>query len=488
MNRGRVNPYNLIIVFFVGLGSFTNGFNNSIMATVMGLGSFYDYFNLDLSGPRASYTNSILGTIQGIFYAGGIVGCAIVAWLANKVGRRMSIQITCAICIISAILQAAAVDVPMLLVGRFFNGLGCGMINSLIPLYQSEISPPSSRGRLVGSHGALIVTGYAVAAWTGLGCYYEPNPQIQWRLCLALQIPAPLILIAGSPFFPESPRWLIAQNRKEKALDILVRLHDSAADGPTNDFARREFLQIECQIQQDAERPLGFVEILKDPSLRKRFLIAIFVMFLGQSTGVLVINNYQVIMYNKLGIHGYMPLLLYAIYASWAAFLNYLGSWIVDRAGRVRMLSIGVAASALSVVCETAIIAKYSGTADRIGNGFGVLFIFIFITFYACCVDAISYVYCAELFPTRLRAQGIAACIMGLYATTLVYTQIAPIAFGQVGWKYYLVFIIVPLLGTPLMWLTFPETKGLSLEEVGGLFGDEVVVSTEIEAKHAEAE
>ncbi|KAJ5587147.1 uncharacterized protein N7459_002912 [Penicillium hispanicum] len=481
---GAVNTYNLAIVFFVGLGSFTYGFNNSIMGTVQGLDSFYQYFDLSSTGPRASYTTSIIGTVQGIFYAGGIIGCGIVAWLADKVGRRLSIQITCAICIISAIIQAASVHIAMLLVARFFNGVGSSMINTLIPLYQSEVSPPSSRGRMVGSHGFLIVTGYAhsarkaFAAWTGLGCYFEQNPQIQWRLCLALQIVAPLLLGAGSPFFPESPRWLVARGHKDLALDILVQLHDSGVADEEYDLAHQEFAQIESHIRQEAEQSDSFLEIMRVPSYRKRFLIAVFVQCLGQSTGVLVVNNYQVMLYNTLGLYGSMPLMLYGVYTTWAALLNFIGSLVVDRVGRVAMLCIGMVGCALCVACEAAMVGKYSGTDNKIGNGFGVFFLFLFVTFYGSCVDAISYVYCAELFPMRLRAQGVATCIMGMFAMTLIYTETAPVGFDQVGWKYYLVFVIIPLVGAPLMWLKFPETKGLSLEEVARLFGDEVVVSS----------
>ena len=91
-------------------------------------------------------------------------------------------------------------------------------------------------------------------------------------------------------------------------------------------------------------------------------------------------------------------------------------------------------------------------------------------------MDATSYVYCSEIFPTPLRAQGTGFSVAGLFTATLIYTQTAPVAFASVGWKFYIVFIILPLLGASLMWKFFPETKQLSLEEISGLFGDEVAL------------
>ena len=63
-----------------------------------------------------------------------------------------------------------------------------------------------------------------------------------------------------------------------------------------------------------------------------------------------------------------------------------------------------------------------------------------------------------------------------LFLSTIAYLEAAPTAFAQVGWKYYLLFIILTIIHIPLIWYLFPETMGLSLEEIGEKFGDEVVV------------
>lgn len=84
--------------------------------------------------------------------------------------------------------------------------------------------------------------------------------------------------------------------------------------------------------------------------------------------------------------------------------------------------------------------------------------------------------YCAEIFPTHIRSRGVAFSLAVLFLSTIAYLEAAPTAFAQVGWKYYLLFIILTAINIPLVWYYFPETKGLSLEEIGEKFGDEVVV------------
>lgn len=95
---------------------------------------------------------------------------------------------------------------------------------------------------------------------------------------------------------------------------------------------------------------------------------------------------------------------------------------------------------------------------------------------YGCCVDATTYVYCSEIFPSHIRARGVAFSLSILFLTALVYLEAAPTAFAHIGWKYYVVFLVLTFINIFVVWWLFPETKGLSLEEIGELFGDDVAV------------
>lgn len=115
------------------------------------------------------HPTNIVEAINGVFLAGGAFGCWTLAWLADSLGRKRAIQVICAICIVSAGIQCGSVHVAMFLVGRLINGFGVGMMNCIIPLYQSEISPSKERGKLVGFHGFILVAGYVCSLILALG-------------------------------------------------------------------------------------------------------------------------------------------------------------------------------------------------------------------------------------------------------------------------------------------------------------------------------
>ncbi|EXJ74621.1 uncharacterized protein A1O5_02918 [Cladophialophora psammophila CBS 110553] len=480
-HRAKATRYNFAVAFYVALGSFTYGFHSAIIGSVIGMPSFYSYFDFVAT---SSYGGSIIGACNGLYAGAGVLGCWAVFWFADKFGRKIAIQIIAAICIISAAIQAGSVHIAMFLVGRMLNGFGVGMINCAIPTYISEISPAAQRGLVVGSHGFIICCSYtlmdtyAMAGWAEFGIYYANNPTIQWRLLVALQIVAPLLLLIGSPLIPESPRWLIENGRGQESLEILIRLHKNKLD-PDDIGAREEFVQIQRQLAlEHSNKVPGLFKTFTIPSYRKRLFYGFFLQAMCQSMGVLVISNYMVTTLENLGLSGSTPLLVLAFYNSWAAVLNYINARNLDRFGRVRIVTTAVAGAILCVCIVTALVANYGGptNTNKAGSGAAVAFIFLFVTCYGLGVDVTSYVYCAEIFPTHMRTRGVGFSVGGLFLMTTVYTTAAGPAFNHIGWRFYLVFIIVTSLMLPFVILYFPETKGLSLEEIDVLFGDEVAL------------
>lgn len=114
-------------------------------------------------------------------------------------------------------------------IGRVVLGYGVGGCAAGVPLYQSEIAPPTLRGRLIGIEQMVLCTGELIAFWLNYGFTYLATPD-WWRIPLAIQILPAIVLGLGCWFWVlPSPRWLVAQDRYECAREVLIRLHGTEA-------------------------------------------------------------------------------------------------------------------------------------------------------------------------------------------------------------------------------------------------------------------
>jgi hypothetical protein len=86
-----------------------------------------------------------------------------------------------------------------------------------------------------------------------------------------------------------------------------------------------------------------------------------------------------------------------------------------------------------------------------------IFFLFLYVVVFAFCCDAMLYVYAAEIFLTPVRAKGLSVSVSVLFFTTIIFTTAAPTAFADVGWKYYLIFVVSTTIITIYAHFTFPE-------------------------------
>lgn len=141
---------------------------------------------------------------------------------------------------------------------------------------------------------------------------------------------------------------------------------------------------------------------------------------------------------------------------------------------------------ALSV--EAAITARYIGSTNTNALRTGVAFLDVYIFFFSSLLDALSYFYVSEISPTHLRAKTMTVLIGTSSLTNILWLQIAPVAFANIGWKFYMVFISITCVGAVVEFFTFPNTLNMPLEEVAKLFGDDDHVAVYQQDVHVDPE
>lgn len=161
----------------------------------------------------------------------------------------------------------------------------------------------------------------------------------------------------------------------------------------------------------------------------------------------------------------------------------------MDWTGRKPLLMIGLGGCCFSLILEAVMVARYAetGSNNEAGLRMGVAATYIFLAFYSVGVDVAGVVFYSELFPNHIRAKGISLSIAVIALTDLVYLQATATAFANIGWKFFLIFIILSGIGTVVCYFFIPETKGIPLEEMAALFGDTddiAVFSADIHLDH----
>ncbi|KAH9211041.1 general substrate transporter, partial [Leptodontidium sp. 2 PMI_412] len=460
--------YTVIVSVAACCGSISFGYANSIISTTLAQPSFLEYMGLN----TAHNATELLSATNGLYYAGACLGALAGPYISDQWGRKWGLAFASVILIISAAFMAGSVNIAMFLVFRFWSGFGAFGLLMSIPVYISEIAPPRIRAGIVDLHGVFFNLGFAFACWVGYGFYCWPTHKlVQWRPPLAFQALFPSILVTSLLFMPESPRWLALKGQNDKALKILKRLHESL-DESEDSFVMMEFYQIKRQAAVDSALPGGFLDLFRRPSYRKRTFVGAFTNSITQCSGVLVINAYGPIIYSMLGFDTSKQIILAGCWVSVAAFVNFWAMFFVDRFSRPKFIAVGLILCAATLSVEEAIVSNFVPSDNHDALNAGVATMFIFVVFYSFFIDGSQFAYIPEVFPNHLRAKGSSFAIFCGGLVDLILTQCAPTAFKDIGWKYYLVFIITTTCGAVLMWITFPDTNRKPLEEIAALFGD----------------
>lgn len=459
----------LKVIIAACFGSITYGYTSGLGGCIIAQPNFVEYFHYDSS-------STIADAFNGLLAAGGIVGVIIGAILSERFGRRIAIWSGSAVGVVGGALMTGSVGLGMLYVARVILGISIGMLVMLVPLYQTEVSPQKGRGLLVCMHGVFILSGYSLAMWINVGLYFYSNKN-NWRIGSSFQILWPLLLAVTFIKLPESPRWLIAHDHVDKAKVIMKELEPEMTDD--------EFDLLYQHLCNENQRST-WKSIVTTKSYRKRLYIGLLIMIGGQATGTLAVANYGPTIFGALGFSSLDQLLISAGNITSGILWNFVSALLSDHFGRKTLFIIGTIGSGIiAMSLESAMVALYAGTDNQNGNRAAVAFIFLHIFFYGGCVDANTYVYINEIWPTHIRSKGAALSTLGLFIGILAFTTGVTTAMQNIHWRFFLIFIVISTVFVVIAFFFFPETKNLSLEEIGEIFGDYVEKDNALEVEYS---
>lgn len=409
-----VRPPNLRYVYaltaFVSLGGFLFGWNQGAMGMIIA-----DARWIALMQPSSDWA---VGFVVSIYNISCALGALFVGALADIYGRERTLSLASLLTIFGALVQALSATLTQMTLGRFIIGLGIGAFAAGVPLYISEISPPELRGRIVGIELMILCFAEMVVFFVDYGCFFLPLDG-WWRIPLALQIIPAVVMAIGcwrSSWVPPSPRWLVAQERYDCALEVLTRLHGSAA-------AEIEMREIRATIEEEeasttangrsspttreSSSSRSWGDMFRGPVLRVTLLGA-GIQFLQQITGTNAIFYYTPQLFRNGGITD--PTVANLATAGVGVVL-FLSAWIpiffFDRLGRKTWLQLGLVGM-FTALLGIAFLQRHAETHPGDPRNYAIIaFPFLFFTSFNMSWSSGSWTYAAEIFPISLRVSEI---------------------------------------------------------------------------------
>ncbi|KAK6369408.1 hypothetical protein LTS17_009751 [Exophiala oligosperma] len=346
------------------------------------------------------------------------------------------------------------------------QGIGNGMNTGTVPTWVSETSKAKHRGQLVATQLSIAAFGIVIAYWMNYG-FFHLTGQIVWRFPVAFQAVFAIVTVIALTWLPESPRYLYSKGRHEEADEVMSALKGLPLEDDVVQAERAEILAAIALEEHFGEYNLK--TIFYDKSGQKipiRIALACIIQMIQQLPGVNIVIYYSSTVFLQLGISAETSLVLGGV-ASISFWVGSLfGIAFIERIGRKKLLISGTIPMLIGYCIYLPMVKD--GRSTQLWVAFGA-------TCLICLAFGWSWLpvpWCIgpELVPVKYRHVGGALNAFTNWTFTFIIVKVGPIGIANIGWRLYIVFIIFTFIQLPIVWFLYPETKGLTLEEIDTLF------------------
>ncbi len=463
----HIESYNLpkviFLAFVAAIGGFLFGFDSGVInGTVDALQVAFDS---DAAVTGFNVASVLLGCVVGAFFAGT---------LADRFGRKPMMLTAGMVFIISAWGSGISEGSVEFVIYRLIGGLAVGAASILAPLYISEIAPSKIRGRLATLQQLMIVIGLFMAfmsnySLVGLSGGAEEELWLgfqTWSWMFWAEILPASIFVIVLVFIPESPRYLVASNRSEKAIKVLAAI-SNVAD------ATAKVADIETTVRADSRPKLSDIISKYTGKIHRLVWVGIGIAILQQFTGINVIFYYGATLWQAAGFTEADALLTNVISGGVNIFFTIVAIMLIDRLGRKPLLLVGSIGQAVML----GVLAYFFGTAavDSANNlvlegnngTYALIAANAYIAFFAASWGPVMWVMLGEMFPNQYRGAALAVCGIAQWGSNFTITMTFPIMLASFGLGVsYGVYALFGLVAYFFVKTFVKETKGRSLEDM----------------------
>ncbi|OQD80013.1 hypothetical protein PENANT_c040G10872 [Penicillium antarcticum] len=461
-----------LVCGFASFGGLLYGYDSGYISGVLGMDYVKEHFGhpvpksddaptgFEIATSRKSLITSILsaGTFLGAIFGGAV---------AEMIGRRLAIMLSCLIFSVGVAVQVGTTSVGGLVAGRLVAGLGVGGVSSVVILYVSEISPRRVRGLLVSMYQWAITIGLLVASGVDQGCKNRTD-STSYRIPIALQFIWAVILAAGLFFLPESPRYYVRCGRTNDALRSLSRVRGQS---PTHPAIQAELAEI--QANYDYEKRISstswadcFKGGMSPRGNLRRVIAGTALQMFQQWTGINFIFYYGTTFFQQVGLQN--PFLISTITNVVNVVTTPASFYMIEKFGRRTLLIWGAV-----IMCLCEFIIAIVGVAYPDGHAANtclIVFVCFYIAAFATTWGPAAWVVIGEIYPLPIRAKGVALATASNWLWNCVIAVITPYLvdkeYGNLKSKVFFVWGSALFLCLLFAFFVIPETKGLTLEQV----------------------
>jgi MFS transporter, SP family, arabinose:H+ symporter len=390
-----------------------------------------------------------LGLTVFIGLVGTVIGAMSAGVLGQRIGGREALRIMALLYTISALGCAFAWNWPSLMVFRLIGGLGIGGSSVLGPVYIAELAPAKLRGRMVGLFQINVVVGILLAYLSNYVITLFHLGELQWRWQLGVAAVPSLIFLLMLFRIPRSSRWLVTRNRTDEALAILNMM-----GSPDSEAELREIMDSIHMERGMAAEPLFKREY------RFPIFLAVSIGLFNQLAGINAILYYSNYIFASAGFSQVSSSLQTVLIGLMNLLATLLGMSLIDKLGRKTLLLIGSVGMAFCLAGVATVFFTHTHA------GLLVWLLVAYIAFFSVSQGAVIWVYIAEVFPNRVRSKGQSLGSSAHWLMNALISLLFPILAKYSGGLPFAFFATMMVLQFLVVLFVYPETKGISLEQL----------------------